>query len=143
MELLLKRKTFTDDSSIGELSINGVFECYTLEDKDRNLVSTMSLKTVNELKVYGGTAIPYGKYEVVISFSERFQKYLPLLVNVIGYEGIRIHEGNTSASTSGCLLPGKTKGVNVVGGSVLAFTALFKKLKAVEKKEKIFITITK
>lgn len=91
MELLLKRKHRTDKSTIGELSINGNFECYILEDKDRGLDSSMTLAEIKAQKVYGATAIPAGRYRVAFTFSNRFQKYLPLLIDVPGYEGVRIH----------------------------------------------------
>lgn len=142
MELELKRKTFTEESTIGELYVNGVFECFILEDKDRGLDAKMPLLELNQKKKFGITAIPTGKYEIALTFSNRFKVYLPLLINVPGYEGVRIHPGNKAADTEGCLLPGKQKGLNVVSTSKVAFDILFKKLKAVEKKEKIFITIT-
>lgn len=141
MELLVKRTTFTEESTVGELYVNGKFECYVIEDKDRGLTKDMPLATIEQKKVYGKTAIPKGRYEVAITFSNHFQKYLPLLLGVPGYEGIRIHSGNTAADSLGCILPGKIKGKNVVQQSRPAFEALFSKLKAVEKKEKIFITI--
>lgn len=129
MELVLKRLIKTEKSTIGELSINGSFECYTLEDAER--IS----------KVYGRTAIPKGQYEVIINYSNRFKQYMPLLLNVPDYEGVRIHSGNTANDTLGCILVGQKKGVDVIGASRLAYKALFNKMKTVEKKEKIFITI--
>ena len=90
MELTLTRTDFTNDSTIGELSVNGKFECFTLEDK------------VRPVKIKGMTAIPAGAYEVVINFSERFQRPLPLLLNVPNFDGIRIHAGNTAKDTEGC-----------------------------------------
>ena len=129
MEPVLKRLIKTEKSTIGELSINGSFECYTLEDAER--IS----------KVYGRTAIPKGQYEVIINYSNRFKQYMPLLLNVPDYEGVRIHSGNSSKDTLGCVLVGQKKGVDVIGASRLAYKALFDKMKAVEKKEKIFITI--
>jgi len=68
MELKLVRKELTDDCTVGELFVNGVFECYTLEDK------------VRPVKIKGETAISTGHYEVIVSFSSRFKKPLPLLV---------------------------------------------------------------
>lgn len=129
MELVLKRLVKTEKSTIGELSINGAFECFTLEDAER--IS----------KVYGRTAIPKGRYEVIINYSNRFKQYMPLLLNVPDYEGVRIHNGNTPEHTLGCVLVGQKKGVDVIGASRFAYRALFDKMKAVEKKEKIFITI--
>jgi hypothetical protein len=130
MILELKRKIFTDDSTIGELSIDGTFVCYTLEDK------------VRETKIKNVTAIPHGKYEVAVTFSNRFQQYMPLLLNVPGFEGIRIHSGNTSANTEGCILVGGTRSLNFIGKSRVTYKSLFDKIKAVRKTEKIFINIT-
>lgn len=141
MELLLKRTTKTNISTISELHINGTFECYVLEDVDRGLDSKMPLSELKKKKVYAKTAIPTGKYEIVISFSNRFQKLLPLVANVPAYEGIRIHAGNTAEHTEGCLLPGTTKATNFVGNSKIAFNNLFKKIQAAVKKEKVFIEI--
>jgi len=131
MILELKRKIFTDDSTIGELSIDGEFVCFTLEDK------------VRDVKIKAITAIPYGKYEVIINFSNRFQKYMPLLLNVPNYAGVRIHAGNTKHDTEGCILVGSSKSLNFIGGSRVTFASLFTRMKKLEKKEKIFINITK
>lgn len=132
MELTLVRTWDSAQSTIGELYVNEVPErfCYVLEDVVRS-----------GPKVYGNTAIPSGRYEIAITFSNRFQKYLPLLINVPGFAGIRIHPGNTAADTEGCLLPGFTKGKNFVGESRKAFNILFAMMKKVEKKEKIHILI--
>ena len=134
MNILLLRKEFTEKSTIGELFINGNFECFTLEDKDRNLES-------GGIKVYSKSAIPRGKYEVIISFSNRFKQYMPLLVNVPQFQGIRIHTGNKAENTEGCLLLGKTKSKDFIGLSKEAYSAFLAKLKKVEKNEKIFIEI--
>jgi hypothetical protein len=131
MILELKRKIFTDDSTIGEISIDGAFVCYTLEDK------------VRDAKIYGITAIPYGKYEVIVSFSNRFKQYMPLLLKVPGFEGVRIHPGNKSADTEGCILVGSSKSLNFIGSSRVTYKSLFAKIKLAAKKEKIFINITK
>ena len=143
MELKLVRKVRSEVSTIGDLSIDGVFECHVLEDKDRGLLQSMKLSEVEKLKKKGITAIPAGRYEIALTFSNAFQKYLPLLIEVPAYAGVRIHSGNTAEHSLGCLLVGTydKKTPDFVGGSRLAFDALFKKLKAVEKKEKIFITI--
>lgn len=142
MELQLTRTERTEESTIGHLHISGVHECFILEDKDRGLKQDMELNTIKSLKVYGKTCIPSGRYEVAITFSNRFKKYLPLLLNVPGFEGIRIHPGNVAANTEGCLLPGDAKQINMVTNSRVAFNRLFSKMKAVEKKEKIFIEIS-
>lgn len=141
MKLKLIRKTLTETSTIGELFINDQFECFVLEDKDRGLLQSNPLSVIQEHKVYGKTAIPKGTYDVVISFSNRFKQYLPLLVNVPAFEGVRIHPGNYATDTEGCLLPGLTMSRDMVQQSKKAFTALFNKLKLVEKTEKITIEI--
>lgn len=118
MELTLKRTDFTDRSTIGELSVNGSFECYTLEDR------------VRPVKIAGITAIPVGSYGVVVTFSPRFQRPLPLLLAVPGFDGVRIHPGNTDADTEGCILVGAQKRQDFIGDSRAAFDALFRKIQA-------------
>lgn len=132
MEITQIRNTFTDKTTISTLSIDGLFECYVLEDVCRT-----------GGKVHGKTAIPDGRYEIVVTFSNRFQKPLPLLLRVPGFEGIRIHPGNRAEDTEGCLLPGRLKALDFVGESRAAFNSLFAKIKAVSDKEKVFITISK
>jgi hypothetical protein len=141
MELVLNRTTRTNRSTISELTVNGVFECFVLEDKDRGLRQGMTLSELMALKIKTRTAIPSGRYEIVVNFSDRFQKMLPLLLDVPAFAGIRIHPGNTDTDTEGCLLPGKTKSPDMVGSSRAAFTVLFDKIKAAIQREKVFITV--
>jgi len=129
MKLLLKRLHKTDKSTIGELSINGKFEAYTLEDVER------------DAKVFGKTAIPKGTYEVVMTMSNRFKKMMPLLLNVPNFEGVRIHSGNKPEDTEGCLLLGTTRGVDFIGGSRDAIAKFYPKLEAGLKVGKVTITI--
>ena len=98
---------------------------------------------MRDKKIQNVTAIPYGKYEVIINFSNRFQKYMPLLLNVPNYAGVRIHPGNKSADTEGCILVGSSKSLNFIGNSRATYKSLFAKMKLIEKKEKIFINIIK
>ena len=141
MELLLARKKFTSSSTIGELYVNGSFQCYTLEDYDRDKNRDGDLNDQGEQKVFGKTAIPRGRYQVVVSYSDRFKKYLPLLLNVPGFAGIRIHSGNTAADTEGCLLVGTTCQADFIGNSRVAFQALMPKIENAVKTEKVYITI--
>ena len=129
MKLELKRLHKTNNSTIGELSIDGKFECYVIEDVER------------ETKIFGKTAIPKGTYEVVITMSNRFKKPLPLLLNVPNYEGVRIHTGNTALDTEGCLILGQTRSIDFVGQSKLAMSAFMPKLKEALKSGEVFITI--
>ena len=102
----------------GVLTINGLFECHTLEDE------------VHEVKIPGETAIPAGVYKVIISFSNRFQRDMPLLLNVPNFEGIRIHSGNTAADTHGCILVGASKSEQGLLASRIAYDKLFSKILA-------------
>lgn len=140
MEITVNRKVKTKVSTISDVLIDGEFYCYGLEDTDRGLSNDMPIEEIKEKKVFAQTAIPTGRYEVIISFSNRFQQYMPLLLNVPGFEGVRIHPGNTAANTEGCLLLGQTMGADFVGNSRLAYRSFMPKLRAIEKTEKIFIT---
>ena len=143
MELELIRNIFTENSSIGRLSVNGNFECFTLEDKDRGLDQSMDVKVINQLKVYGKTAIPCGRYKVDLTVSNRFKKLLPILIDVKGYEGVRIHTGNTEADSLGCVLVGMAISKDTVTQSIVAMNRLMVKLQgAKDKKEDIYLTIS-
>lgn len=141
MELRVSRKIFNEECTIGELFINGNFFCYTLEDKDRGLVSSESLLITKAKKIWGKTAIPKGTYNVILNYSNRFKTYLPLLINVPAFEGVRIHSGNFSTHTEGCILVGYQKETNSIHESKKATKDLIALLSAVEKTEKITITI--
>lgn len=125
MRLALVRKWFTEKTTIGSLYVNGRFECYVLEDRYR---------PPPEPKVFGQTCIPCGEYVVKITPSPRFKRDLPLVLNVPGFEGIRIHTGNKAEDTEGCLLPGLRRGVDEVRESKLAFDSLFEKLRLAESR---------
>ncbi len=131
MNLLVEREEFTANSTIGRLLIDGEFECYTLEDVVRD-----------GPKVMHQTAIPEGTYRVIINMSNRFKRELPLLMGVPGFEGIRIHPGNTSEDTSGCILLGTSKGTDLLGSSRLAFNPFFDKLqRALQGESQVWITV--
>lgn len=117
MRLILKRFEFGENYTIGRLYIDNVFECYTLEDK------------VRDVKIKNETAISPGNYKVLVTKSPRFKKLLPILLNVPEFEGVRIHSGNTDKDTEGCILVGSTwsKG-NFIGGSRIAFDRLLPKI---------------
>ena len=142
MELQLKREIFTDISTIGTLTIDGKFECYILEDKDRGINNTLTLEQIMRVKVYGKTAIPYGRYEIDWTMSARFKKMMPILLNVIGWSGIRIHAGNSEIDSLGCLLCGTRKLSNRITESTIATNKLYAKIEAAKKQgQRIYITI--
>ena len=102
MELVVIRGETTETSTFGKLYVNGLFSCFTLEDTDRKLEAGGE-------KVPGETCIPRGKYNVIIDWSNRFKKEMIHVLDVPGFEGIRVHAGNTNEATSGCLLLGNGK----------------------------------
>lgn len=137
MQIKLVRSVFTATSALGKLSIDGKFFAFTCEDKVRDIGKDCKGKIRNE------TAINYGTYEVILSFSNRFQKYLPLLLNVPCFEGIRIHGGNTAADSEGCILVGAEGDMKSrIWNCASKVSGIVAAIKAVEKKEKIFIEIT-
>lgn len=113
MKIELIRSKSTDKATIGRMLIDGVFQCWTLED------------VVRPVKIAHETAIPAGTYKVVITESARFKRRLPLLVDVPGFDGIRIHPGNSAADTDGCILVGTSRMLDWVSGSRAAFESLF------------------
>ena len=129
MLMQLTREWFTDNSTIGELKIADEFECFTLEP------------VVRDKKIDGETAIPAGTYEIAISFSDRFQRKMPELLNVPNFVGVRIHPGNYPKDTKGCILVGQTRGVDFIGQSRDAFGSLFDKILDAIENEKVFIGI--
>lgn len=106
MEILLIRENFTDEYTEGKLFINGVYICDTIEDKDRGLNSSMSEEEILKKKVYGKTCIPYGRYKVVIDWSNKYGKMLIHILNVKCFDGIRIHSLNSAGDSLGCIGPG-------------------------------------
>ena len=104
MNLHLQRTERGDRYTMGRLAIDGEPFCDTLEPTDRHL-DAITMRP--EQKLYGQTAIPTGSYPVVLTYSPRFKRTLPLLKNVPHFEGIRIHLGNSATDTSGCILVGR------------------------------------
>lgn len=138
MNITVKRKWFTNESTIGELYIDNVFQCYTLEDKDRELDSTMTTADIGKIKVFGKTAIPRGTYPITISQTGIITdvgqrpiggvKKLPLINNIKGYSGVFTHVGNKATHTEGCLLCGEGKGQDTLISSRPAFNKVFDKI---------------
>jgi len=125
MKLTLTRKIFTPKSTIGELSIDGEFFCYTLEDLDRGLNQSDNIATIMVKKVFGVTAIPTGIYRVIMDMSARFKKIMPLIVDVKGFAGVRIHVGNYPTDTEGCILCGMGYAPDKLINSKDAITQLY------------------
>ena len=139
MRLTLMRIANKSAYTIGKLYIDGCYFCDTLEDTDRGLDDDMKESEILKKKIKGQTAIPTGTYPVKITYSPKYKKLMPLIENVKGYQGIRIHSGNTHKDTEGCILTGKNKEVGKVLESRKTFNALYKIL--TETKENIIIDI--
>ena len=126
MNLILKRIHFGDTFTVGQLYEVTAFGespiCYVLEDKYREVEG----QDVKVWKEQDKTAIPKGTYNVSVTFSNRFQTRLPILANVPGFTGIRIHSGNSSKNTEGCLLVGMTWDgkSDWIGSSKIAMSSL-------------------
>ena len=141
MELILKRIAKKKSYTIGRLGIlpaasvdanvnvdEGTYFCDTMEPPVRE-VKTKSRGGITQKPF----AIPEGRYPVVITYSPKFKKWLPLLLNVPQFSGIRIHAGNTPRDTAGCILVGENKQVGQLLNSTLWLNRL--KQKIVEAKE--------
>ncbi len=140
MKLELKRLWLGEEATIGKLFVDGVEECYTLEDRVREIEG----KPVEEWKVHGKTAIPVGTYRVIIDFSNRYQRRMPHVLDVKGFTGIRFHSGNKAVDTDGCVLTGREKqGDATILRSREAFREFFGKLTdVVEEGEEVWLTVT-
>ena len=141
MNLTLKRLNLTPNYTEGELYVNGVYFCKTLEDTNRDLNKNGQFDN-NEKKVYGETCIPYGKYKVILSYSPKFKRELPEILEVPDFQGIRIHRGNKISDTLGCVLCGEKVKNGYLSNSTpyeIKLVELFKQAKS--RKEESFIEI--
>lgn len=136
MEITLTRIAKQKIYTIGRLEINGVYFCDTLEPTWRNIGPGKPGR-----KILGKTAIPEGRYAVAVTFSPRFKRWLPLLLHVPMFEGIRIHAGNSAEDTAGCILPGLNTIVGRVMDSRVWEKNIVRKLAERPEGEGIWITI--
>ena len=154
MKLFLKRIAKKKEYTIGKLYIDNVYFCDTIEDTDRGLDQSMTEQQVRSIKIPGKTAIPTGTYKINMNIvsskfgNKTFYKQtcngkLPRLMEVVGYQGVLIHSGNTQRDTDGCLLVGKNKKVGMVLESKETFAKLVKEylIPANKRNESITITI--
>lgn len=153
MKLFLKRIAKKKEYTIGKLYIDNVYFCDTIEDTDRGLDQSMTEQQVRSIKIPGKTAIPTGTYKINMDIvsskfgSKPFYKQtcngkLPRLMEVIGYQGVLIHAGNTQRDSAGCLLVGKNKKVGMVLESKETFAKLVKDYLTPANKRNESITIT-
>lgn len=143
MEFVLTRKMLLNNKTFGELTLDGVFWGHTLEDAVRD----------GKTFVLGETAIPYGRYRLIVSFSNRFKKQMIQVINIRGGSnlfhnvnidqcGIRIHGGNTEKDTLGCpLLGAKRAGDSKIYDCESVNNKLIAKVKSADKKEEVYLNI--
>lgn len=141
MELLVVRYHKKPTYTIGKMYINGEYFCDTLEDTDRGLANAMTTSQIQAAKRKGTTAIPTGRYLMELTVSPRFGRTLPILIGVKGFDGIRIHRGNTHEDTEGCILVGENKAVGNVLNSANTENRLMERLQKINQTEQIYITI--
>lgn len=131
MEMLLQRQPTVDGVTHGDLIVDGKWAVFTLEDAIRH-----------GPKIAHETAIPAGRYEVTITRSQHFGRMLPLLLDVPGFEGIRIHTGNTRADTSGCILVGLARAHDSIASSQIALSMVQPKIAgAIARGERVWLTV--
>ena len=145
MELTLTRTVLNPQYTLGRLTaaVGGDrMECDTLEPPDRQLTQDMDADEVRKRKVKGLTAIPHGRYLLVVTHSPRFNSWLPLLIGVKGFDGIRIHAGNTVRDTAGCILVGQAANPGCLSESRRTLKELMNMIRCAEQRgEQMWLTV--
>lgn len=143
LNISVKRRYLGDRYTIGSMFFDEEYLCDTIEDKVRDFNEDGDLLDEGEEKVYGETAIPYGTYKIELSMSPKFKRYLPMILDVKHFTGIRIHRGNTAADSHGCILPGENKVKGKVINSTKYELEIIKRIREATKAGKeVEITIT-
>lgn len=154
MELQLDRQPSKLAATFGDLYVDGVFECYTLEDQIREPADwRANLKTfadyataVAKWKIHSQTAIPAGRYRITLEPSQRFGPDTITINAVPGFTSIRMHGGNTAADTEGCVLVGDVVDLGKARISGATFDHVLADLKAsikeaIDAGKEVWITI--
>jgi len=138
LEIVLERKFKHEDCTEGNLYVGGNWFCHVIEDKVRAKAGLWN----KLLKVYAETAIPYGRYPVLVTWSNRFNRRLTGVFNVPDFEGIRIHNGTTARSSAGCpIISYQTDGNKRLTRDPSAMNDLCIKIDAFQKTGKVYLTI--
>lgn len=132
MELHLNRDIIVEKYSLGTLTVDGKGGFFTCEDTDRALDSADVLSHISSTKVMSQTAIPTGRYRVKTTWSPKYQRMMPLVCDVTGFKGIRIHSGNDADDSSGCILIGTVRTPTGVSHSKVACEWLYAEIAKVE-----------
>lgn len=134
--LYLRRTYYGETYTIGNIEYREHKICDTLEDKTRVLNSEKD-------KIYGKTAIPAGRYKVILTWSPHFRCYMPELENVPFFRNIRIHWGNKPEDTDGCILVGEDNHKGQIVNSRITYNRLMNiLLPAFKNGEEVWIEIS-
>jgi hypothetical protein len=118
MTIRIDRKWKKAEYTISKVYINGrYFGCNALEDTDRGLLQTMQITELQRKKIKGKTAIPRGYYDVRITYSPKYKRNMPLVVDVPAFSGIRLHSLNKPEDSEGCIGFGKNDKVGWISDS--------------------------
>lgn len=111
MIIRLHRDVLAETFTLGVVTIDYLSFGYSVEDADRGLDQADPVTELKAKKIHGKTAIPAGVYRVKTTWSNRFQRMMPLVLDVPGFAGVRLHPGNSAANTEGCILLGLARDV--------------------------------
>lgn len=118
MTIRIDRQWKRAEYTISRVYINGsYFGCNALEDTDRGLLQTMQITELQRRKIKGKTAIPRGYYDVRITYSPKYKRMMPLVVDVPAFSGIRMHPLNKPEDSEGCIGYGKNDKVGWISNS--------------------------
>lgn len=150
MEIKVDRKWKKEKYTIGRLYINNEFICNTIEDIDRGLTQSMSEEEIKSKKIYGKTAIPSGRYKILMNVvSPKFSQKefymnvckgkVPRLEGIKGFSGVLIHSAATADNVEGCIGVGFNTEIGRLTSIKEAFEKVYSRLSS--SKEDIWITI--
>lgn len=143
MEIELRRNPSVRKTTFGDLLIDGVWECYTLEDQIREIPG----QPVASWKIHGETAIPANRYKLTLDYSQRFGPDTITINHVPGFDAIRMHGGTDISSTEGCVVVGDKEDMAAMTISGAKFDHVLDKLKAkikaaIDDLEEVWLTIS-
>lgn len=130
MIVVIDRKWKKDTYTIGRVFIDDVFFANSMEDKDRGLTKDMPLTEIKKRKVYGETAIPAGEYEVRMTYSPKYKRRMPQVMDVPGWTGVRMHSMNEAKDSLGCIGMGKNDKPGWISNSRATHAEFDKRLEA-------------
>ena len=143
MVIRIDRQWKKAEYTISRVFINGnYYGCNALEDTDRGLLQSMQLSELQRRKIKGKTAIPRGYYDVRITYSQKYKRNMPLVVDVPAFSGIRLHSGNSAKDTEGCILFGKNDKVGWISDSRYWTNKIYNEIeKALNRGEKVTLIV--